>query len=223
MTDVIIIGAGGHAAEIDEYIAYNMKVTGNEELNVVGFLDDNPDNYARYKLSAPLIGGATGHKVIKRHGYIMGIAGLQYRRLFVDKYTAEGAHFLSVIHSGAFVSESAIIGEGSVIGPNANIGPNVRIGKYTLINSRCSIGHDTIVGNYNIISPNVCFSGFTIVGDENLFGINSATIPGIRIGNRNKIAAGMILDANVGDDSVVFYRFKEKVIAIPKSNDGRQV
>jgi len=103
-----------------------------------------------------------------------------------------------------------------IIGPNANIGPNVRIGSYTLINSRCSLGHDTVVGECNFISPNVCFSGFTTVGDENLFGINSATIPGVKVGNRNKIAAGMVLDGDIGDDSVVFYRFKERVIAVPR-------
>jgi bifunctional N-acetylglucosamine-1-phosphate-uridyltransferase/glucosamine-1-phosphate-acetyltransferase GlmU-like protein len=54
------------------------------------------------------------------------------------------------------------------------------------------------------------------VGDENLFGINSATIPGVKVGNRNKIAAGMVLDGDIGDDSVVFYRFKERVIAVPR-------
>jgi sugar O-acyltransferase (sialic acid O-acetyltransferase NeuD family) len=216
MTDVIIIGAGGHAAEIDEYIRYNQKRLGRKELNVIGLLDDNPENYKRYKFSAPLIGGVTDHKVIKEHGYIIGIAGLQFRRLFVDRYKAEGAHFESLIHCGAYVSASAIIDEGSIIGPNANLGPNVNIGKYTLINSRCSVGHDTILGDYNFISPNVCFSGFTEVGDENLFGINSATIPGIKVGNRNKIAAGMIIDTNIGDDSIVFYRFKERVIAVKK-------
>ena len=56
----------------------------------------------------------------------------------------------------------------------------------------------------------------TEVGHGNLFGINSATIPSIKVGNNNKIAAGMVLDQNIGDDSVVFYRFKERVIAIPK-------
>jgi len=98
----------------------------------------------------------------------------------------------------------------------ANIGPNVKIGDFTLVNSRCSLGHDTHLGKYNFICPNVCFSGFTTIGDENLFGINSATIPGIKVGNNNKIAAGMVLDKNVGNDEVVFYRFKEKVIALPK-------
>lgn len=216
MKDVIIIGAGGHGAEIDEYIKITQARTGVKELNVVGFLDDDPDNYARYKLSAPLLGNIQDHIIIKDHFYIIGIANLKYRRLFVDSFKEKGAEFITFIHYSAYVSESAKIGEGSIIGPNANIGPNVRIGKYTLVNSRCSMGHDTIVGDYNFISPNVCFSGFTEIGDENLFGINCATIPGVKVGSRNKIAAGMVLDQNVGDDEVVFYRFKEKVIAVPK-------
>ncbi len=192
MKEVIIIGAGGHAAEIDEYIRYTQKETGEKEINIIGFLDDNPANYAHYRLSAPLIGSIKEHKVIKNHNYLIGIANLQYRRLFVDKFKSEGAKFITFAHCNAYISESAQIGEGSIIGPNANIGPNVKVGKYTLINSRCSLGHDTIVGDYNFISPNVCFSGFTVIGDENLFGINSATIPNIKVGNRNKIAAGMI-------------------------------
>jgi sugar O-acyltransferase (sialic acid O-acetyltransferase NeuD family) len=219
MKNVIIIGAGGHGAEIDEYIKYSQKTTDIKELNVVGFLDDDPAQYASYKLSAPLIGGVRDYKVIKGQCFIMGIASLKYRRFFIDRFKAEGAEFVSFIHCSAYVSESAIIGEGTIICPNANIGPNVKIGNYTLINSRCSLGHDTVIGDYNIINPNVCFSGFSKIGDENFFGINCTTIPNITIGNRNKIAAGMVLDQNVGDDSVIFYRYKEKVIAVPKYID----
>lgn len=216
MKNVIIIGAGGHGAEIDEYIKYSQKTTGVQELNIIGFLDDNPSNYASYKLSAPLLGGLGEQKIIKGQYYIIGIANLNHRRLFIDKFKAEGAEFVTFIHCTAYVSESALIGKGTIIGPNANIGPNVKIGDYNLINARCSLGHDTVIGNYNFISPNTCFSGFSKIGDENLFSINCATIPGISVGNRNKIAAGMVLDQNVGDDSVVFYRYKEKVIAVPR-------
>ena len=217
MIDVIIIGAGGHAAEIDEYIIYNKKHSVGEDLNIVGFLDDNPENYRRYQFSAPLIGSASDHEVIRNHYFILGIAGIKYRRIFVERYLAGGAKFVSVIHHGAYVSNSARVGEGSIVGPNSNIGPNVQVGNFTLINSRCSLGHDTIVGDFNFISPNTCLSGFTVVGDENLFGINSATLPGIKIGNRNKISAGMIIDTNIGDDSVIFYRFKERIFAVPKN------
>ncbi len=219
MRDIIVIGAGGHGVEIDEYIRYNRKVTRFTEYNLIGFLDDNPDNYSRYSFSAPLLGGVRDHKIICGHAYVIGIAGLQFRRFFVDKYICGGAEFISIIHNSAYISESAIIGEGCIIGPNVNIGPNVRVGKYTLINARCSLGHDVKVGSYNMISPNTCLSGFSQIGDENLFGINCATLPGITVGNNNTIAAGMILDTNVGNDSIVFYRYKERVIAIPRERE----
>jgi sugar O-acyltransferase (sialic acid O-acetyltransferase NeuD family) len=216
MKDVIIIGAGGHGAEIDEYIAYSQKKSGEKLLNVIGFLDDNPVNYYNYRFSAPLLGGVRDHSVNKDCFYIMGIGSLQYRRMFVEKFSAGGAEFISFIHCNAYVSESARIGKGVVIAPHANVGPNVRIGDYTFLNSRCSMGHDTVVGKYNFISPNVCFSGFTKIGDENLFGINSATIPGVKVGDRNKIAAGMVLDKDIENDTVVFFRYKEKIIAVAK-------
>jgi sugar O-acyltransferase (sialic acid O-acetyltransferase NeuD family) len=218
MTDVIIIGAGGHAAEIDEYIQYSQKVTGIKEINVLGFIDDNPGSYSSYQFSAPYLSKIQNHQVRKGQKYIMGIAGLQYRRFLIEQFTNEGAEFVTFIHPTTYVSKSAMIGIGVVIGPHVNIGPNVKVGNYTLVNSRCSLGHDTIIGDYNFVSPNVCFSGFTKIGNENLFGINCCTIPSITLGSRNKIAAGMVLDQNVGDDSVIFYRYKEKVIAVPKTN-----
>jgi bifunctional N-acetylglucosamine-1-phosphate-uridyltransferase/glucosamine-1-phosphate-acetyltransferase GlmU-like protein len=58
--------------------------------------------------------------------------------------------------------------------------------------------------------------GHTTVGDDNYMGIRATTVPEISIGDRNKIQAGMILDKNVGDDSTVFYRYKEKLLAIPQ-------
>ncbi len=214
MDDLIIIGASGHAAEIDEYIDFSQKAIGRKAFRILGFLDDRPGNYQKYMFSAPFLGSIADHKVNTRVKYIIGIANLAYRRTIVDKFVADGGSFTSFVHSSAYVSRSAIIGEGTIVGPNVNIGPNVKIGKYNLINSRCSLGHDTNVGDYNFISPNVCFSGNTNIGNENLFGINSATIPGISVGNSNKIAAGMIIDREIKSESVVFHRFKEKVIAI---------
>jgi sugar O-acyltransferase (sialic acid O-acetyltransferase NeuD family) len=213
---IIIIGAGGHAAELDEYIGYAREKAGATE-EVIGFIDDNPANYARYQHSAPLLGDIRGHAIRTDCQYLMGIANLAYRRPIIDRFVAEGATFATFVHPSAYVSRSAKLGQGVVIAPSVNIGPNVQIGDFTLLNARCSMGHDTVVGRYNFITPNVCFSGGTLIGDENLFGINSATIPGIQVGHRNKIAAGMVLDKDIGDDTTVFHRFKEKVMAIPKA------
>ena len=214
--EVIIIGEGGHGAELDEYIAYSNKIRKDVHLKVIGFLDDDPDAYAAYQLSAPYLGKIKNHSVRKDCSYMIGIANLKYRKPIVTRFIQNGATFESFIHINSYVSGSAKLGNGVIVAPNANIGPNVTVGDYTLINARCSLGHDTKVGKFKFISPNVCFSGFTSIGDENLFGINSATIPGINVGHRNKIAAGMVLDKDVGNDATVFYRYKEKIRAIPK-------
>lgn len=218
MEEIIIIGAGGHAAEIDDYLQYAQNKQKVETQKIIGFIDDNEENYHSYQLSAPYLGNIKDHTIKEDCSYIIGIANLKYRKSFIEKFLAAGAKFAKCIHPDAYISRSAKIGEGVVIAPNVNLGPNVEIGDFTLLNARCSIGHDTKIGYCNFISPNVCFSGFSVVGNENLFGINSATIPNIKVGDRNKIAAGMVLDKNVADDSVVFFRQKERVLAIPKQS-----
>ncbi len=214
---VIIIGCGGHSAELDDYFYHARRKDPAFDMVIHGLLDDNEASYGQYRFSAPFMGSIRDHVVQPDCQYLMGIANLRYRRLIIERFLAMGARFARFVHPDAYISRSATLGEGVVIAPTVNVGPNVVIGDYTLINSRSSMGHDTRVGAFNFISPNVCFSGFTEVGEENLFGINSATIPGIRVGNRNKIAAGMVLDKPVGDDETVFYRFKEKVMAVPRS------
>jgi len=218
MKNIIIIGSGGHGAELDEYIRYDNRHGDTVNYNIVGFLDDNPENYSNYTFSAPLLGGIGDHEIQSDCEYIMGIANLEYRKKFVKLFLERGARFCTYIHPDTFISESAKIGRGAVISYHCNIGPNAVVGDFTMVNARASIAHDARVGRYNFIGPNVCLSGFTVVGDENLFGINSATIPGINIGDRNKIAAGMTLDKNVANDSTVFYKIKERVIAVHKSN-----
>mgnify|MGYP001120332088 CR=1 FL=1 len=216
MLDVIIIGAGGHAAEIVEYINCSYDTAVDESLRILGLIDDNPDSYERYHFSAPYLGTIKGHEVKGDVNYIIGIANLTYRKTIVERFLQSGAEFVTIVHKNAYLSPSSFIGNGVVIGPYVNIGPNVRVGNFNLLNSRCSLGHDTLIGDYNFISPNVSFSGGTVIGDNNLFGINAATIPNIVVGNNNKIAAGMVLNKSIGNNEVVFFRYKEKVIAIPK-------
>jgi UDP-3-O-[3-hydroxymyristoyl] glucosamine N-acyltransferase len=57
----------------------------------------------------------------------------------------------------------------------------------------------------------VGLAGHAQIGDENFFGIRSTVLPNIVVGNRNTVQAGMMVDSHVGDDTTVFYRFKEKL------------
>jgi hypothetical protein len=41
-------------------------------------------------------------------------------------------------------------------------------------------------------------------------------IPDVNIGNGNMIQAGMMVDKSIKDETTIFYRYKESVIAVPK-------
>jgi sugar O-acyltransferase (sialic acid O-acetyltransferase NeuD family) len=214
MKKVIIIGAGGYAAELYDYIAYfNSVNSSDKQIQVVGLIDNNQQNYLKYEYECPFLGSITSHTVQKDLYYLIGIANVKYREKFVVNLLEQGANFTNFIHPMAYVSKSAKIGEGVVIYQNATIGPLASVGDFSLINSRCSIGHDTVVGKFNFLSPNVCLSGNTRIGNSNLFGINSATIPEISVGSGNQIMAGITLVNSIGDDQVVYYRNKDKILS----------
>ncbi|MEL7220326.1 MAG: acetyltransferase [Bacteroidota bacterium] len=212
MKEVIIIGAGGHAAELRDYICHFNQAKGETAIRVIGFLDDNPAPHEHYGYQEPLLGTILAHTVRTDCYYMMGIANLKYRRPIIESIQAKGGRFTGLIHPTALISPSAEIGEGVVISHNASVGPKAKIGKFNMLNSRCTIGHDTHMGDYNFISPKVALSGNTKIGHENMIGTNASTIPGAKIGNNNIIGAGMIVYKPIKDNETVFFRFKERLI-----------
>ncbi len=212
MKQIIIIGAGGHAAELRDYINHNNAARPNDQIQVLGFIDDNEENYHHYGFEEPFLGSIAEHQVESGQLYLMGIANLDYRKKIIERFITEGGDFIGLIHPTAIISPSATLGKGVVISHNASVGAKVVLGNFNMLNSRCTIGHDSVLGDYNFISPQVAVSGNTKIGDENLIGTNACTIPGITIGNRNKIAAGMVVYKPVEDDQTVLFRHKERLV-----------
>ncbi len=220
--EIIIIGAGGHAAEIRDYIGHYNKSNPPETIEVRGYIDDNKYNFEKYEYPESYLGSIKGHQVRKDVFYLMGIANLSYRKPIIETFLSSGARFVGLIHPSALVSPSAKIGNGVVISHNSSVGPKAIIGDFCVLNSRCTIGHDSVLGKYNFISPQVAISGNTVIGEENMLGTNSCTIPKIKIGNNNKIAAGMVVYRSVGDNETVLFRHKERLIIREVENKDKQ-
>src|SRR5690554_1793963 len=203
MKKVILIGTGGHAAEVREYIYYHNRVKPEESFEILGFLDVNDELYRHYRYTEPFLGTAEEHKIEEDVEYMFCFANMEYKHKLVTKYRKEGASFLTFIHPTALIAESSTIGEGVLISHNASVGPMAVIGDFNILNSRCTIGHDTVLKDYNFISPQVSLSGNTIVGSYNMFGVNSATIPGVSLGDNNTIGAGSIITKNSENNCVI--------------------
>ena len=110
----------------------------------------------------------------------------------------------------------------------ANIHPEAKIGKDVIISPFTTIEADVEIGDGTWIGPNVTIMNGARIGKNNQIfpGAVISAIPQdlkfqgekttVEIGDNNVIQAGMIVDKDVKDDTTVFHRFKEKVLAIPK-------
>lgn len=219
MRNVIILGTGGCASELTFYIEdNNSKASGNEKINLLGYIDyaDHlKDNYDRYNFDAPVLSDIDSYEPKPDEEVLIAVMDIGFRKKMIDALKAKNAKIGSFIHHNVVMPKDIDMGEGNIIGPFCMLEKYATIGSYNLLTSYCFISHDCVVGDNNFFSV-AGIAGTVKVGNNNYFGIRSFTVPGIEIGDGNVIQSGMCVDKNVKDDTTVFYRFKEKIMAIPK-------
>jgi acetyltransferase-like isoleucine patch superfamily enzyme len=217
MKKLIIVGTGAVAAEITSYLE-DTNWGRDSEIEIKGYLEyeQNIEKYWKmYKFNKLVLGDIDTYEVNEDEYFAVCMAKISFRNDFITKLQKKKAKFINLIHPSVIVARTAQIGIGNIIYPYSQVGPNARIGNFNLLTCNTIISHDSIVGDNNFIAGDgIC--GHVIIGNDNVFGVRSVVIPEKNIGNRNVIQAGMIVDKNINNDTTVFHRFKEKVIAIPK-------
>jgi acetyltransferase-like isoleucine patch superfamily enzyme len=219
MKKIVIIGSGAVAAELTSYIEDNNNYVDSQfQVELLGYIDYdyNIEKYwEKYKLKKPVLGDIDNYHFEKETEVLIGISDINFRNEIVVKLEAKWVTFYQFIHHTVIIPDTIELGKGNIIYPFCIIGPNTKIGDFNMITSYGCISHDCKIGNGNMFSTTI-IAGRITIGDNNYFGIRSAVIPNVTIGNNNVIQAGMMVDKSIKDDSTVFYRYKESIIAIPK-------
>lgn len=217
MKDIIIFGTGAVAAEITSQLEDSDwgREAGFRIKGYVASDDAGMTHWKEYKYRSPYLGNFFNYQIKKEDYFVLALGNYKVKRQVVEEIRKKGGKFVTLIHPTAIVARTAVIGEGNILDPFTIIGPNVKLGDFNLLTSQSIISHDSIVGDYNFFATSL-LCGYNRIGDDNYFGIRATTLPEIAVGNRNIIQAGMIVDKNVVDDATVFYRFKEKIMAVPQ-------
>lgn len=220
MRNVIILGSGGVAAEITFYIDdNNINASDNEKINILGYIDyaDAVEkHYKKYNFKAPVLCDVDVYTPKENEEVLIAIGNPGDRNKMMDILLKKSAKIGSFIHHSVIAPKSPKWGVGNVIFPFCLLEQNAIIGNYNLITSYSFISHDCVLGDNNFLST-TGLAGNVKVGNNNFFGIRSTVIPGVKIGNNNIIQAGMTIDKDIKNDTTVFYRYKEQVLAIPKA------
>jgi len=213
---LVIVGSGAVAAEITSFIE-DPQYGASYGVEIKGYIDLNDDFQKKYEYKKPYLGTIDVYSPEESDVFVVAIGNITYRKENAKKIMAKGGKFINLIHPTCITASTAEMGEGNIVNPFSMIGPKVRMGNFNVITSYSFISHDCIIGDFNLFSTTgLC--GHVEVGDDNTFNIRSTVIPHVKIGNRNLIQAGMIVEKDIDNDTTVFHRFKEKVIAIPKES-----
>ena len=219
MRNVIILGTGGGASEVTFFIEdNNSKLPEDEKINIMGYIDyeENVErHYDRYNFEAPVLCDIDSYEPKPDEEVLIAIMDIPFRQKMIKALLSKKAKIGSFFHHTVVMPKNLSIGEGNIVGPFCMLEKYATIGSYNFLTAYSFIAHDCVVGDNNFFSV-AGVAGSVKVGNNNYFGIRSFAIPDVEIGNNNVIQAGMTVDKNVKDDTTVFYRFKEKVLAIPK-------
>jgi UDP-3-O-[3-hydroxymyristoyl] glucosamine N-acyltransferase len=219
MRNVIILGTGGCAAEVTFLIDdNNSKAPASERINIMGYIDyaDHlKDNYDKYDFEAPVLCDIDSYQPKPNEEVLIAVMNIDFKQKMIKALLDKNANIGSFIHHSVVMPKNISIGEGNIVFPFCVLEKYSTIGSYNLLISYSFVAHDAVVGDNNFLSA-AGIAGSVKVGNNNYFGLRSTVIPRVEIGNNNVIQAGMLVDKNVKDNTTVFYRFKEKVMAIPK-------
>lgn len=198
--DIIIVGAGGFGREAAwtlERINYQAQTW-----RIIGFADDDPALAGTSIEGYPVLGGI--EQVSHDHPGAAVLVALGDNALREKIYRRLRGHdFPVIIDPSAEVAPTADIRHGCFIGPRAVVSVGVELGKFVIVNARAGVGHDSRLGDFAQACPGVTLSGHTTVGEHAYLASNACTVPGITIGARAKIAAGLPVYANVAADQTL--------------------
>jgi acetyltransferase EpsM len=197
----IVVGAGGHGAEVASYILdlIRMGWTGS----LAGFLDDHAQE------TAPGCGRMLGRIddfVLRAAipsqpaGYIIAVGSNRLRSELAARMASRfGPEAMpwSLIHPAAYVGGDVEIGAGTMIAPGAIATARIRLGRHVILNVKASVSHDAEIGDFANINPAATICGNVTIGEGAYIGAGAVIKQNVAIGAWSTIGAGAVVLSDI--------------------------
>lgn len=203
MTQVVGLGAGGHAKVVIEIL----RLMG--EYEIVGLLDPKRQLWGTEVLGIPVIGDDGLLPKLYSDGVRCAFIGVghvgdaQPRKRLYEMVRAQGFRVVQAIHPQAIVSPSVEIGHGATIMAGAIINAGARLGKNVIINTGAIVEHDCVIGDHVHIATGARLAGGVYVGTQAFIGMGCSIVQNVRVGCNAVVGAGAVVIEDVPDDVTV--------------------
>ncbi len=199
-TDILLIGAGGHAQSCIEVIEHSGR------FRIVGLVG-SAEEVGTAVLGYSVMGTDADLSDLRRRCRHALIAVGQLRpsaarmRLFAQVREA-GFDLPSIIAADAIVSRHAAVGDGSIVMHGAIVNAGARIGENCILNSRCLVEHGASVGDHCHIATGAIVNGDAAVGEGSMLGSGSVLREGRRIGRDCLVGMGLGVRSDLPDGCI---------------------
>lgn len=197
----MILGAGGHGRVVLDILQHD------RDCEVVGFLDNNAAIHHRRIDGVPVHGPISAAESLvaagKADSVIIAIGDNGVRRGLARELRQVGVPLRSAIHPSATLASSAQIGRNVVVCAGVVVCANCQIGDSTILNTGCIIDYQSMIGEGSHICPGVRLGGRVKVEAGVFVGIAATIVPGVTLGCEAIIGAGTVVLAEVPPLSTV--------------------
>ena len=217
MKNIVIIGAGGVGREVSLIIQQINEL--EQTWNLLGFIDDNTDNWGKVINGYSVIGGIDSLEFLSNDTYIViAIANYKVKKNIVNKVNNK-FKFATIVHPKVWIHDYMTVGQGTIIYEGAILTANIEIGNHVIISPKCGVGHDSIIKDYVSLLWNVNVSGNDLIEEGVMMGSGSTVIQGKKIGKGSIIGAGAVVVNDIESFSTAV-GVPAKVIKSDKSKRG---
>jgi len=188
---LVIIGAGGHGAEVAAY-AHDLGLT------LLGVLDDGKVAGA-WHCSRILGGLSVLPDLVREHGeirYITAFGNNELRQRVVGQVEAlqlPALRAASLHHRSSWTGVDVSVGEGTLLAPGSLVTTRARIGRHCILNVKASVAHDCDVGDFCNLNPGATLCGAVHLGPNCSIGAGATVIEKVKIGAGTIVGAGAVV------------------------------
>lgn len=212
---IVLYGAGGFGREaiivVDDINVYR---PGTYEL--VGLIDDGMEKNRKIN-GRPLLGGMEW--LIEHRDEVccaITVGNPETREQIFRKLDAHKIQIETLVSPQVYVDPTCKLGRGCYIGYRCVMPVNSKFGDGVFFNTDVIAGHDLTIGDFSTVWHRATISGNCTIGSKVEIGGAAYVIPGRKIGDNAKIAAGSVVFSNVKAGTTVIGNPAKRMSALEK-------
>lgn len=196
MTDIGLIGSGGHSDEVAAnagvHIAFRA-VTAEYRNDRAQVDIDQPGEYVDYPVH-------------------IAIGAPYVRRMMAERWA--GKVYVGVTSVLSRIDATARCDEGCYIAPFSLVSTNVKLGKHVIVNAGVLIHHDSKLGDFVTICPGASLGGGVTLGDGVFVGIGATISNGVTVAPGVVIGAGAAVVADLDQENGIYVGVPAKLVGV---------